>query len=56
MCAQVDADEQMKSLAGIERRLSDLEKRLNEARKIAKVQGDIAQVSIKLYDNRKWGK
>ncbi|XP_059142920.1 RB1-inducible coiled-coil protein 1-like [Physella acuta] len=34
---------QMKELVGIERRLSELEKRLNEAKKIAKEQTDMAQ-------------
>ncbi|XP_012936638.1 RB1-inducible coiled-coil protein 1 [Aplysia californica] len=39
----VSADTQMKALVGIERRLSELEKRLNEAKRIAKAQNDMAQ-------------
>ena len=42
---QVTSDSQMTALVGIERRLSDLEKRLNEAKKITKAQADIAQVN-----------
>lgn len=36
----------MKELVGIERRLSELEKRLNEAKRIAQEQNDMAQVSL----------
>lgn len=38
---------QMKELVGIERRLSELEKRLNEAKKIARGQSDMTQVRRK---------
>ena len=43
---KVISDNEMKELHGIERRLFDLEKRLNEAKKIANCQKDMAQVHL----------